>query len=161
MRHRFGLTLKAVAVAVAAAMLPLTCAAQARLSPEHGGQGLRPQTAPGVDAPSGGEAKQSWPSRQPSEFTLFGGSRELTRGGLGAAEAYGGVAYGFSRSWASSFEAAYAPESLLAPRQYALAWWTAERVLEAIRRRHARGRPLINWKHGRALKAAARITTAG
>jgi len=121
MHHRFGLTLKAVAVAVAAALLPLTCAAQARLSPEHGGQGLRPQTAPGVDAPSGGEAKQSWPSRQPSEFTLFGGSRELTRGGLGAAEAYGGVAYGFSRSWASSFEAAYAPESLLAPRQYALA----------------------------------------
>ena len=64
---------------------------------------------------------QSWQSRQSSEFGLFGGSRELTRGSPGAAEAYGGVAYGFSRSWGSSFEAAYAPESLLAPRQYALA----------------------------------------
>ena len=121
MHHRFGLTLRAVAVTVAAALLPLTCAAQARLSHEQSGPGLRLQTAPRGDAPSGGEAKQSWPSPQPSEFTLFGGSRELTRGSLGAAEAYGGVAYGFSRSWGSSFEAAYAPESLLAPRQYALA----------------------------------------
>jgi len=121
MRHRFGLTLRAVALTVAAALLPLTCAAQARLSHEHGGQGLRPQTAPAEYAPSGGDAKLPSQSPQPSEFTLFGGSRELTRGGLGAAEAYGGVAYGFARGWGSSFEAAYAQESLLAPRQYALA----------------------------------------
>ena len=110
----------AVALTVAAALLPLTCSAQARLSHEHGGQGLRPQTAPGVDAPSGGEARQSWQGRQPAEFTLFGGSRELARGGLGAAEAYGVVAYSFSSSWGSSLEAAYAPDSPLLPRQYAL-----------------------------------------
>lgn len=123
MHHRFGLTLEAVAVAVATALLPLPCAAQARLSQEHGGQGLRPQPAPvpGLLAPSSGEAMQSGQSRQPSEFTLFGGSRERARGGLGAAEAYGGVAYSFSRTWGSSLEAAYAPESPLVPRQYALA----------------------------------------
>jgi len=121
MRHRFGVTLAAVALTVAAALLPLTPAAQAQLSPQRGGQGLRPQTAPGVDAPSGGEAKQSWQGRQPAEFTLFGGSRERARGGLGAAEAYGGVAYSFSRTWGSSLEAAFAPESPRVPRQYALA----------------------------------------
>jgi hypothetical protein len=122
MRHRFGITLTAFALTVAAALQPLTCAAQARLSQEYGGHGLRPQpqSAPAVNPPSGGEAKQYSQSWQPSEFTLFGGSRELTRGGLGPAEAYGGVAYSFSRGWGSSVEAAYTPGSLLAPRQYAL-----------------------------------------
>ncbi len=120
MRHRFAITPAAVAVALAAALLPPTCLAQARLSLEHGGQGLRSQTLPGVDASSVGEAVQSWQSRQPAEFTLFGGSRDLARGGLGAAEAYGGVAYSFSRGWGSSLEAAYAPDSPLRPRQYAL-----------------------------------------
>jgi len=120
MRHRFGITLTAFALTVAAALQPITCAAQAWLSQEYGGQGLRPQNAPAVNPPSGGEAKQSLQSRQPSDFTLFGGARDLTRGGLGPAEAYGGVAYSISRSWGSSLEAAYAPESPLVPRQYAL-----------------------------------------
>jgi len=121
MRHRFGITLTAFALTVAAALQPVTCAAQAALSREHGGLGLRQPTEPGVETKSGSESRQAWLSRQPSDFTLFGGARELTRGGPGAAEAYGGVAYSFSRSWGSSLEAAYAPESPLVPRQYALA----------------------------------------
>lgn len=121
MRHRFGITLTAFALTVAAALQPLTCTAQALLSHEHGGLGLRPPTGPGTNTESGSEARQPWLVRQPSEFTLFGGARELTRGGPGAAEAYGGVAYTFSRSWGSSLEAAYAPESPLVPRHYALA----------------------------------------
>jgi hypothetical protein len=120
MRHRFGITLSAFALTVAAALLPLTCAAQALLSHEHGGLGLRQPTAPGANTESGSETRQPLLGQQPSDFTLFGGARELTRGGLGAAEAYGGVAYTFSRSWGSSLEAAYAPESPLVPRQYAL-----------------------------------------
>lgn len=121
MRHRFGITLTAFALTVAAALLPLTCAAQALLSPEQSRLGLRQPTGPGVITQSVGESKQAGLSRQPSDFTLFGGSREMARGGLGAAEAYGGVAYSFSRTWGSSLEAAFAPESPRVPRQYALA----------------------------------------
>jgi hypothetical protein len=120
MRHRFGITFTAFALTVAAALQPLTCAAQALLSHEHSGLGLRQPTGPGANTESGSEARQPWLVRQPSDFTLFGGARELTRGGLGAAEAYGGVAYSISRSWGSSLEAAYAPESPLVPRQYAV-----------------------------------------
>jgi len=121
MRHRFGITLKAFALTVAAALLPLTCAAQALLSPEQSRLGLRQPTGPGVITQSAGESRQAGLSRQPSDFTLFGGSREMMRGGLGAAEAYGGVVYSISRSWGSSLEVGYAPESPLVPRQYALA----------------------------------------
>lgn len=120
MRHRFGITLKAFALTVAAALQPITCAAQGVLSQEYGGLGLRQPTGTGVNTESGSEPRQPLLGRQPSDFTLFGGARDLTRGGLGAAEAYGGVAYTFSRSWGSSLEAAYAPESPLVPRQYAL-----------------------------------------
>lgn len=121
MRHRFGITLTAFALTVAAALQAVTCAAQATLSHEHGGLGLRQPTEPMVETKSASEPRQAWLSRQPSDFTLFGGARALTRGGPGAAEAYGGLAYSFSRSWGSSLEAAYAPESPLAPRRYALA----------------------------------------
>lgn len=78
MHYRFRLTLTAVALTVAAALLPLPCAAQAPLSQERGGLGLRQPNAPGVD-------------------------------------------HSFSRTWGSSLDAVYAPESPLAPRQYALA----------------------------------------
>jgi hypothetical protein len=121
MRHRFGITLAAFLLTVAAALPPLTCAAQALLSSEHGGLGLRQPTGSGESAQSGSETRPAWLGRQPSEFTQFGGARELTRGGPGAMEAYGGVAYSISRSWASSLEAAYAPESTLVPRHYAFA----------------------------------------
>jgi hypothetical protein len=121
MRHRFGIPLAAFALTVAAALQPITCAAQAVLPLEHGGPGLRQPNGPGVIAQSVSETRQAGLSGQPSDFTLFGGARELTPGGLGAAEAYGGVAYSFSRSWGSSLEVAYAPESPRVPRQFALA----------------------------------------
>ena len=118
MRHRFGLTLTAVALTAAA--LPLLCAAQARLSYEQSGLGLKQQTGIAADLPSGGEAAQLWQTRHPSDFALYGGARELARIGLGPAETYGGVAYAFPRGWGSSLEAAYTPESMLSPRRYAL-----------------------------------------
>src|SRR3990172_2003668 len=77
---RFGLTLTALAL-TAAGLLPLTCAAQARLSVEHGGLGLRQQGAPSAESPPGS----------------------------------------FPRGWGSSLDAAFAPESALAPRQFTLA----------------------------------------
>jgi hypothetical protein len=118
MRHRFKLTL--TAIALTAAVLPFTCAAQARLSYGQSGLGLKQQTGIGADLPSGGEVRQFWQTRQPSDFAVYGGARELTRTGLGPAETYSGVAYAFPRGWGSSLEAGYTPESLFAPRQYAL-----------------------------------------
>lgn len=118
MRHRFGLTLTAIALIAAA--LPLTCAAQARLSNEQSGLGLKQATGVGSDLPSGGEVGQFWQTRQPSDFTVYGGARESTRVGPGPAETYGGVAYAFPRGWGSSLEAGYTPETQFAPRQYAL-----------------------------------------
>lgn len=118
MRYPFGITLTAIALTAAA--LPLICVAQARLSFEQSGLGLKQQTGVAAEAPYGGEAAQLWQTRSPSEFSLYGGARELARIGLGPAETYGGVAYGFPRGWGSSFEAGYTRESVLAPRRYAL-----------------------------------------
>lgn len=119
MLQRFGLTLTAIALAAAA--LPVPCAAQARLTPEYSGLGLRQHAGPGLDSVTGGDLNFLQQSPQPSSFALFGGTRELSRGGLAPAEMYGGVAYAFPRGWGSSFEAGYIPESVLVPRQYALA----------------------------------------
>lgn len=118
MRYPFGLTLTAIALTAAA--VPLICAAQARLSYEQSGLGLKQQTDVVVEPPFDGEAAQFWRTVRPSDFALYGGARELARIGIGPAETYGGVAYAFRRGWGSSLEAGYAPESLLAPRRYAL-----------------------------------------
>jgi hypothetical protein len=118
MLRRFGLTF--TAIALTAATMPLPCAAQARLTPHTTGVGLREQAAPGPESSTRDDRISLQPSHQPSGFSLFGGTRELTRSGLAPAEAYGGVAYAFPRGWGSSLEAGYIPESVLAPRQYAL-----------------------------------------
>ena len=118
MRHRFGPTLTAFALIAAA--LPLTCAAQARLSYEQSGLGLKQTTGKDPDLQSGGEVRHFWPTLQQSEFTVYGGAREATRIGPGPAQTYGGIAYALPRGWGSSFEAGYTPESPFAPRQYAL-----------------------------------------
>lgn len=118
MRYPSKLTLTAIALTAAA--LPLICAAQARLSYERSGLGLKQQTGIAAELLSSGEAAQLWQTRQPSDFALYGGARELARIGLGPAETYGGVAYAFPRGWGSSLEAGYTPESLFAPRRYAL-----------------------------------------
>jgi len=118
MRYPSGLTLTALALTAAA--LPLVCAAQARLSYEQSGLGLKQQTGVAVEPPFSGEAAQLWQTRHASDFALFGGARELARIGLGPAETYGGVAYALPRGWGSSLEAGYTPESLFAPRRYAL-----------------------------------------
>lgn len=119
MLRRFGLTLTAIALTAVA--LPLPCAAQARFSSESSGVGLRHQAAPDPKSSAVDDSNYLQLPRQPSGFALFGGTRELTRSGLSPAEAYGGVAYAFPGGWGSSLEAGYIPESVLAPRQYALA----------------------------------------
>jgi hypothetical protein len=118
MRYPLGLTLTAIALTAAA--LPLLCAAQARLSFEQSGLGLRQQAEVAAEQPFSGVAAQFWQTRRPSDFALYGGARELARSGLGTAETYGGVAYSFPRGWGSSLEAGYTPESVFAPRRYAL-----------------------------------------
>jgi hypothetical protein len=118
MLRRFGLTFTALALTAAA--VPLPCAAQARLTPQYSGLGLRQETAPAPESSTTDDLSALQPPRQPSGFSLFSGTRELTRSGLAPAETYGGVAYAFTRGWGSSLEAGYVPESVLAPRQYAL-----------------------------------------
>ena len=118
MRHPLGPTLTAIALTAAA--LPILCSAQARLSLEQSGLGLRQQSEPAAEQPFSGEVAQFWETRHPSDFALYGGARELARIGLGPAETYGGVAYAFLRGWSSSLEAGYTPESVYAPRRYAL-----------------------------------------
>ena len=87
------------------------------------GLGLRGEgrvSTPLAEALSGGDASLWQPRR--SDFSLFGGARDLPAFGLGPAEAYSGVAYALPRGWgSSSLEAAYAHESPFAPRRYAVA----------------------------------------
>jgi len=118
MRYPLGLTLTAIALTAAA--LPLLCAAQAQLSYEQSGLGLKQQTRVAAEPPPGGEAAQLWQTVHPSNFALYGGTRDLARIGLGPGETYGGVIYAFPRGWGSSLEAGYAPDSPITPRRYAL-----------------------------------------
>lgn len=118
MRYPFGLTLTAITLTAAA--LPAICAAQARLSYEQSGLGLRQQTGVTAEPPFSGEPAPLWQTRRSPDIAFYGGSRELARFGLGPAETYGGVAYALPRGWGSSFEAGYTPESVFGPRRYAL-----------------------------------------
>lgn len=112
-----------IAVAFVAAGAAGVVAAQAGLSYDRTGLGLKPQTAAPVlpaDLTFGGEAVQIWQAGRAPDFALYGGTREVSRVGLYSAESYGGIVYSLSRGWGSSFEAGYAPESVLSPRRYAL-----------------------------------------
>lgn len=119
MRHHLSATL----IALVATGMAGQCAAQARLSPQTAGVGLKTEgrvSAPLAESLASGDATPWQPRR--SDFSLFGGARDLPAFGLGPAEAYSGVAYALPRGWgSSSFEAAYAQESLFAPRRYAVA----------------------------------------
>jgi hypothetical protein len=123
MRQRFHLSVISLAlVAVGAASL---CAAQSGLSPQTSGLGLRvdgrASGAPTAESLLGGDVPSVWQPRR-SDFTLYGGARDLPAFGLGPAEAYSGVAYALPGGWgSSSLEAAYAQESRFAPRRYAVA----------------------------------------
>jgi hypothetical protein len=122
MRPRFHLSVISLAlVAVGAASL---CAAQAGLSPQTSGVGLRADSrasAFSAELLIGGDGPSLWQPKR-SDFTLYGGARDLPAFGLGPAEAYSGVAYALPRGWgSSSLEAAYAQESRFAPRRYAVA----------------------------------------
>ena len=123
MRQRLKLSVLSLAlVATGAAGL---CAAQAGLSPQASGLGLRPDSrasgAPIAESLFSGDGASLWQPKR-SDFELYGGARDLPAFGLGPAEAYSGVAYALPRGWgSSSLEAAYAQESRFAPRRYAVA----------------------------------------
>jgi hypothetical protein len=101
------------------------CEAQSGLSPQTSGLGLKADSrasgATGAELLLGSDASLLWqPTR--SDFSLYGGARDLPAFGLGPAEAYSGVAYALPGGWgSSSLEAAYAQESRFAPRRYAVA----------------------------------------
>jgi hypothetical protein len=75
---------------------------------------------PPSDLAFGSEAIQVWQVRGSSDYSLYSGTRESAYLGLRAAESYGGIVTALPGGWGSSLEAGYAPESLLAPRRYAL-----------------------------------------
>ncbi len=123
MRQRFHLSV--ISLALVAAGAASLCAAQSGLSPQtSSGLGLRPDSRAGAapaDALYSGDGPSLWQPRG-SDFTLYGGARDLPAFGLGPAEAYSGVAYALPRGWgSSSLEAAYAQESQFAPRRYTVA----------------------------------------
>jgi hypothetical protein len=121
---RQGLKLSVISLALAATGAAGLCAAQTGLSPQTAGLGLKADSrtsAPAAELLLGGDGPSPWQPRR-SDFTLYGGARDLPAFGLGPAEAYSGVAYALPRGWgSSSLEAAYAQESWFAPRRYAVA----------------------------------------
>lgn len=122
MRHPSALAL--IAVALAATGAAGVCAAQAGLSPDRWGLGLKTQGGAETIVPvvpSFGESLQLWQVIRSFDFSLYGGARELPPFSTGPAEAYGGIAYAFPRGWGSSLEAGYIQESAFAPRRYAVA----------------------------------------
>jgi len=112
-----------IAVTLVAAGAACVVMAEAGLSYERTGLGLKPQTVAPVfpaDLAFGGEAAHIWQTRRSSDLALYGGAREVPRLGLHSAESYGGIVYSLPRGWGSSLEGAYASESVLSPRRYAL-----------------------------------------
>lgn len=98
-------------------------AAQAGLSNERAGLGLKPSrdaAALPAGLAFGGEPAQAWQMRRPADYASYGGVRELPRLGLQSIESYGGVFYPLSETWGSSLEAGVVQVSLLAPRRYSL-----------------------------------------
>lgn len=123
MRQRFHFSV--ISLALVAAGAAGLCAAQSGLAPKtSSGLGLRSDNhagAPPAEALFSGDGLSLWQPKV-SDFTLYGGARDLPAFGLGPAEAYSGVAYALPRGWgSSSLEAAYAQESRFAPRRYAVA----------------------------------------
>jgi hypothetical protein len=118
---RQGIGFSVIAVALVAAGAASICAAQTRLSPEGLGLGLRPQPGAIVEPLSTTDSVPAWQPRQSSDFTLYGGARELPAFGLGPAETYSGVTYALPWGLGTSFEAVYTQESRFAPRRYAVA----------------------------------------
>ncbi len=121
---RLTLKFTLTAIALAAATAAGVVAAQAELSNERAGLGLKPlrdAAAPPAGFAFGGEPVQPWQIRHPADYALYGGVRELPRLGLQSTESYGGVFYPLSGTWGSSLEAGIVQESLLAPRRYSLA----------------------------------------
>jgi hypothetical protein len=120
MRQRFHLSV--ISLALVAAGAASLCAAQSGLSPQTSGLGLKADSGASIaELLLGGDVPSLWQPKG-SDFTLYGGARDLPAFGLGPAEAYSGVAYALPRGWgSSSLEAAYAQESRFAPRRYAVA----------------------------------------
>lgn len=119
MRYRLKIAHVALAAAGACVAVP---AAGGGLSGALGSLGLKAQAdaAARWSAGFGAETTYGGQPGRPSDYSLFGGTRDVPRLGLRATESYGGIAYSLAGGWISLLEASYAQESLLAPRRYAL-----------------------------------------
>jgi hypothetical protein len=67
----------------------------------------------------GGAAAHAWQALRGSDYSLFGGARDVPRLGLRAAESYTGMVYS-GAGWGSTLEVGYLPDSMTTPRRYAL-----------------------------------------
>lgn len=97
-----------------------TASAQAGLSLERTGLGLKPVARSPGELAFGTEAAQAWQAQLSAGYALYGGARDLPHTGLRATESYAGIVHSIAGGWGASFEAGYVPETLLAPRRYAL-----------------------------------------
>src|SRR5690349_10601792 len=104
------------------AVLQLACntaGAQLGLSHERTGLGLKPARDAALAAP-GSEAAQMWQERRSSDYSLYGGSRDVPLAGLRPAESYVGIVYSLTSDLSVSLEGGYVSETPLTPRRYAL-----------------------------------------
>jgi hypothetical protein len=96
-----------------------TAGAQTGLSHERAGLGLKSTTPERADAAPGNEAANVW-QRRASDYTLYGGARDVPLTGLRPAESYAGIVHPLAGDLGVSLEGGYVPETPLSPRRYAL-----------------------------------------
>lgn len=105
------------------ALLLLACngaGAEPGLSYERAaGLGLKPARSAATAAP-GSEVVMAWQERRSSDYALYRGSRDASISGLRPGESYLGIVHPLAGDLAVSLEGGYVPDSLLAPRRYAL-----------------------------------------
>ena len=107
-----------MAAALIAAGAAGVAAAQAELSRDRAGLGIKPGTAAPDPLVFGGEGAAAWPVSRASDYSLYVGAREQARLGASEMGTYGGIVQPLSGSFGTSLEAGYVQETLLAPRRY-------------------------------------------
>jgi hypothetical protein len=118
MNRTFRFTLCAAALIAAGATG--VAAAQAGLSSERAGLGVKPGTPAPEPLVFGVNAVPAWQAGRAADYSLYAGGREQPRLGINETGSYGGIVQPLTGSLGSSLEAGYVQESLLAPRRYVL-----------------------------------------
>lgn len=109
-----------IAGALVAAGAAGVAAAEAGLTSDRAGLGIKPGTPVPEPLIFGGEAAAAWQGSRASDYSLYAGAREQLRFGINETGSYGGVVQPLTGSLGSSLEAGYVQESLHAPRRYVL-----------------------------------------